>query len=103
MLFKDFLGALALVPLLSSIIVGCSGGKDEEEEEAVECCMLRQLAENCDSYNSTESLRESVRDWETVGESGDNDACIRMVDDSTLGCSGTYRYDEDDALTDCAD
>lgn len=97
---------LHLLSLVLSLgAFGCSGGGDEgdEEEEAVECCMLRQLAENCNSPNASEGLRESVRDWDQVGESGDSDACIRMVEDETLGCSGTFYYGESDAITDCAE
>lgn len=88
---------VGLVSLL--MLPGCSGA-----DEAIECCMLRRLADQCTSRMPSASLQESARNWRNVGESSDNDACIAMVDGSDLGCSSTYfSYDEDDAIVYCAD
>jgi hypothetical protein len=86
---------------------GCSGGGGDggTAEEAIECCMLRQLASECSnpSANPSSSLLQATQDWREVGNSGNDDACTRMVDDSTLGCtSSTFTYGEGDALVDCS-
>lgn len=93
----------AILSIVTSLqLSGCSG--KEEDEEAIECCMLRELASNCRSPNNTASLNESISDWESVGESGSNDACIALVEDETLGCSSSsFYYDESDAIVDCSE
>jgi hypothetical protein len=70
--------------------------------EAVECCMLKQLATRCNSPNSTDGLKEAVRQWRQVGESGKADACKALIDSTDNGCNGaTLNYDEQDAIVDC--
>src|SRR5688572_12459967 len=84
-------------------LMGCSDdGTGGEDQEAIECCMLRQLASHCDSPNATPGLMQSVRDWRSVGDRGDSDACRAMINSENNGCSGTtLRYDEQDAVVDC--
>lgn len=84
-----------------SVALGC--GDDAEAEEAVECCMLKQLASRCNSPNSTAGLMESVREWRDVGNSGNASACKAMIESKDNGCSGpTLNYDEQDAIVDCS-
>jgi hypothetical protein len=93
--------ALGGLLLLGGVLSGC--GDEAEEEEAVECCMLKRLAERCDSPNSTESLRKSVQQWRDVGSSGKADACKALIESKDNGCSGlSLDYDEQDAIVDCA-
>jgi hypothetical protein len=87
-----------------------------DEEEVVECCMLKQLASHCtppkcvriplpgspDCPRPDVSLEQRVADWQKVGESGDADSCRAMINSSDNGCStseGYYR--EADAVVDC--
>jgi hypothetical protein len=99
---KSMKAVVAVVCLLGiQPLTGCSGD-DDSEEEVVECCMLVQLASHCDSYNASEGLKEAVRDWRDVGNSGDGDACKAMINSEDNGCSGpTLDYDERDAIVDC--
>lgn len=89
-----------------SIALGCgddANGGDDDVQEAVECCMLRQLASHCSSPNSTSGLMESVRQWREVGNSGNASACKAMINSEDNGCTGlTLQYDEQDAIVDCS-
>lgn len=91
----------------ASTLVGCvpgGGGGGGGDDEALECCMLKEIASMCDLARASASLRQSVQEWRTVGESGNAAACERMVDDGEIGCYDrvtSFGYSEDDALVAC--
>jgi hypothetical protein len=94
------MGGLLLVVSFGLVVGGCSGGDDAADP--VECCMLKKIADHCDTSNSTTSLQEHVQKWRSVGESGNAEACKSMIDNDDNGCSGpSLSYDESDAVVDC--
>lgn len=93
----------------ASTLVGCApdggGGGGGGDDEPLECCMLKEIASMCDRARASASLRQSVHEWRTVGESGNAAACERMVDDREIGCYdrvASFSYGENDALVACA-
>jgi len=91
---------MVVAGLVSLSVSACSAGADEVP---LECCMLKQLAAHCTTPSSTPALQKAVMQWQSVGQSGNKDACKQMIDSMDNSCAGDFaNYDESDAIVDCS-